>query len=90
MLSTSVLLYLVHLYATEITRDLCRLVLDLSLLSPFKSSMDVTLVVTYDVSRLYMLDGLCLSWGGPISASVYQVRSYLGQTTQVFANSAWR
>ena len=34
--------------------------------------MDVTLVVTYDVSRLYMLDGLCLTWGGPISASVYQ------------------
>lgn len=47
--------------------------LDVALLSPYKSSMDVTLVVTYDVSRLYMLDGLCLSWGGPISATVYQV-----------------
>ena len=49
--------------------------------------MDVTLVVTYDVSRLYMLDGLCLSWGGPISASVYQVRSDLGEITQVSARS---
>lgn len=45
----------------------------MALLSPYKSSMDVTLVVTYDVSRLYMLDGLCLSWGGPICATVYQV-----------------
>ena len=47
--------------------------LDTALISPLRSPVDVTLVVTYSVSRLYMLDGLCLSWGGPISAAVYQV-----------------
>ncbi len=50
-----------------------RLMLDTALVSPLRSPVDVTLVVTYSVSRLYMLDGLCLSWGGPISAAVYQV-----------------
>ena len=49
-----------------------RLVLDTALVSPLRSPVDVTLVVTYSVSRLYMLDGLCLSWGGPVSAAVYQ------------------
>lgn len=33
---------------------------------------DITIVVTFDVGRLYMLEGLCLAWGGPISAAVYQ------------------
>ena len=47
--------------------------LDTALVSPLRSPVDVTLVVTYSVSRLYMLDGLCLSWGGPVSAAVYQV-----------------
>ena len=36
--------------------------------------MSVTLVTTYDISRLHMLDGLCSSWGGHLSAAVYQVR----------------
>ena len=34
---------------------------------------DITAVVTYDVSRLYMLEGLCLLWGGPLAAAVYVV-----------------
>jgi len=33
---------------------------------------DTTMVVTYDVGRLYMLEGLCLAWGGAIAAAVYQ------------------
>lgn len=33
---------------------------------------DITIVVTFDVGRLYMLEGLCLTWGGPVSAAVYQ------------------
>ena len=35
---------------------------------------DITAVVTYDLSRLYMLEGLCLLWGGPLAAAVYVVR----------------
>ncbi len=50
-----------------------RLDLELALLSPLKSEVDVTLIVTYNVARLHMLDGLCATWGGPISAVVYQV-----------------
>jgi hypothetical protein len=38
---------------------------------------DITAVVTYDVSRLYMLEGLCLLWGGPLAAAVYVVRPCL-------------
>jgi hypothetical protein len=34
---------------------------------------DITAVVTYDVSRLYMLEGLCLLWSGPLAAAVYVV-----------------
>ena len=41
--------------------------------SPLKSPVSVTLVTTYDISRLHMLDGLCSSWGGHLSAAVYQV-----------------
>lgn len=41
--------------------------------SPLVSPVGVTLISTYDMSRLHMLDGLCSSWGGHISAAVYQV-----------------
>jgi hypothetical protein len=50
---------------------LSRLRLELTRLSPLRSPVGVTLIVTYDVSRLHMLDGLCASWGGHLSAAVY-------------------
>ena len=46
--------------------------------SPFASRVSVTLVAAYDVTRLHMLDGLCGSWGGHLSAAVYQVRAPFG------------
>jgi hypothetical protein len=53
----------------------CRLELQLVLLSEARAvAGDITAVVTYDVSRLYMLEGLCLLWGGPLAAAVYVVR----------------
>jgi hypothetical protein len=42
-------------------------------LTHLKSPAGITLVVAYDIARLHMLDGLCASWGGHISAAVYQV-----------------
>lgn len=42
-------------------------------LTHLKSPAGVTLIVAYDIARLHMLDGLCASWGGHISAAVYQV-----------------
>lgn len=50
-----------------------RLRLEHMRLSPLKSPVSVTLVTTYDISRLHMLEGLCSSWGGHLSAAVYQV-----------------
>jgi hypothetical protein len=51
-----------------------RLDLQLALLSEARAvAGDITAVVTYDVSRLYMLEGLCLLWGGPLAAAVYVV-----------------
>ena len=45
------------------------------ILSQQQSSVDATLVVTYSLERLdTMLQGLCDSWGGPISAGVYHPR----------------
>ena len=57
----------------------CRLRLEHARFSPFKSAVSVTLVTTYDISRLHMLDGLCSSWGGHLSAAVYQVRGLRGR-----------
>lgn len=37
-----------------------------------RSMAGITLIVAYDIARLHMLDGLCASWGGHISAAVYQ------------------
>lgn len=52
-----------------------RLDLQLALLSEARAvAGDITAVVTYDVSRLYMLEGLCLLWGGPLAAAVHVVR----------------
>ncbi len=51
----------------------CRLRLEHARYSPFVSRVSVTLVTAYDVSRLHMLDGLCGSWGGHLSAAIYQV-----------------
>ena len=42
-------------------------------LTHLKSRAGITLIVAYDIARLHMLDGLCASWGGHISAAVYQV-----------------
>lgn len=54
-----------------------RLTLDTALLNHRRAAaQDITVVVTYDVTRLYMLDGLCLAWGGAISAAVYQVSPF--------------
>ncbi len=36
--------------------------------------MGITVVVAYDARRLAMLDGVCSTWGGHISAAVYLVR----------------
>jgi hypothetical protein len=43
-------------------------------LTHLKSPAGITLIVAYDIARLHMLDGLCASWGGHISAAVYQVQ----------------
>lgn len=43
-------------------------------LSPLESPVGVTVVVAYDARRLAMLDGVCSTWGGHISAAVYLVR----------------
>ena len=51
-----------------------RLRLEHARFSPFASRVSITLVTAYDVSRLHMLDGLCGSWGGHLSAAVYQAR----------------
>lgn len=42
-------------------------------LSPLESPVGVTVVVAYDARRLAMLDGVCSTWGGHISAAVYLV-----------------
>ena len=49
-----------------------RLRLEHARFSPFASRVSVTLVTAYDVTRLHMLDGLCGSWGGHLSAAIYQ------------------
>lgn len=36
------------------------------------AAAETTVLVTFDVGRLYMLDGLCLAWGGAISVALYQ------------------
>lgn len=57
-----------------------RLDLALALLSDARAPTgDITMVVTYDVGRLYMLEGLCQLWGGPIAAAVYVVSDALQQ-----------
>mmetsp|Transcript_20495 Transcript_20495/g.61687 ORF Transcript_20495/g.61687 Transcript_20495/m.61687 type:complete len:429 (+) Transcript_20495:417-1703(+) len=40
-------------------------------LSPLESGVGVTVVIAYDARRLSMLDGVCATWGGHISAAVY-------------------
>lgn len=57
-------------------KSMChRLELEVALLSDARAvAGDITMVVTYDMSRLYMLEGLCLLWGGPVAAAVYVVR----------------
>lgn len=42
-------------------------------LTHLRSPAGITLIVAYDLARLHMFDGLCASWGGHISAAVYQV-----------------
>lgn len=41
-----------------------------------RSADDVTLAVNLDRSRLHMLRGQCVNWGGPISAAIYQPLQY--------------
>ena len=63
----------------------CRLRLEHLRLSSLLSPAGVTLIVAYDAARLTMLDGLCASWGGHVSAAVYQVDSQDSQTCLNFA-----
>ena len=49
--------------------------------------MGITLIVAYDIARLHMLDGLCASWGGHISAAVYQVHRWCCRLPK--ATNAW-
>lgn len=50
----------------------CRLTPELALFSSAPRRLDVTVVTAFSTSRLYMLEGMCASWPGPLSAAVYQ------------------
>ena len=45
---------------------------ELALFSSTARSLNVTLVTAFSSSRLYMLEGMCSTWEGPLSAAVYQ------------------
>lgn len=49
-----------------------RLTPELALFSSAPRSLEVTVVTLYSTSRLDRLEGLCISWRGPLSAAVYQ------------------
>lgn len=46
-----------------------------------RSVNDITLCTQFDSSRMYMLEGQCKAWGGPISAAVYLPKIYLEPET---------
>lgn len=49
-----------------------RLSPELALFSGAPRKLDSTVVTAFSTSRLYMLEGMCDSWPGPLSAAVYQ------------------
>ena len=49
-----------------------RLSPELALFSRAPRALDVTVVTAFSTSRLFMLEGMCDSWHGPLSAAVYQ------------------
>ena len=49
-----------------------RLTLELALFSSAPQSLNVTVVTALSAGRLHMLEGMCTSWQGPLSAAVYQ------------------
>lgn len=53
----------------------CRLRLELLLLSAAARRSCLTLVVPLSAGRLHLLEGMCTSWGGPLSAAVYVART---------------
>lgn len=59
--------------APRLHDDVHRLRLEHIRLSPLESGVGVTVVIAYDARRLSMLDGVCATWGGHISAAVYLV-----------------
>ena len=49
-----------------------RLSPELALFSGAHRKLESTVVTAFSTSRLYMLEGMCDSWPGPLSAAVYQ------------------